>query len=85
VTTEAGATWPRRSLVVVATTSCRDHKVQMIRPRVVGVTPHVVHLDKTKVVGISTLVPCFGVSPHGVVGVKGECVFFLGGKKCANS
>jgi hypothetical protein len=31
-TSEAGARWPRRGLVVVATTSCRDNKVQMIRP-----------------------------------------------------
>jgi hypothetical protein len=31
-TSEAGARWPRRGLVVVATTSCRDNKVHMIRP-----------------------------------------------------
>jgi hypothetical protein len=31
-TSEAGARWPRIGLVVVATTSCRDNKVQMIRP-----------------------------------------------------
>jgi hypothetical protein len=31
-TSEAGARWPRFGLVVVATTSCRDNKVQMIRP-----------------------------------------------------
>jgi hypothetical protein len=32
-TSEAGASWPRHGLVVVATTSCRDNnnKVQMIR------------------------------------------------------
>jgi hypothetical protein len=29
---EAGALWPRFGLVVVATTSRRDNKVQMIRP-----------------------------------------------------
>jgi hypothetical protein len=29
---EAGARWPRCGLVVFATTSCRDNKVQMIRP-----------------------------------------------------
>jgi hypothetical protein len=34
---EAGARWPRRGLVVVATTSCRDNKVQMIRPLKCGV------------------------------------------------
>jgi hypothetical protein len=33
--TEAGARWPRFGLVVVATTSCRDNKVQMIRSLVV--------------------------------------------------
>jgi hypothetical protein len=32
-TSEAGARWPRLGLVVVATTSCRDNKVQMIRPK----------------------------------------------------
>jgi hypothetical protein len=31
-TFEAGGRWPRRGLVVVATTCCRDNKVQMIRP-----------------------------------------------------
>jgi hypothetical protein len=31
-TSEAGARWQRFSLVVVATTSCCDNKVQMIRP-----------------------------------------------------
>jgi hypothetical protein len=31
-TSEAGARWPRRGVVVVVTTSCRDNKVQMIRP-----------------------------------------------------
>jgi hypothetical protein len=31
-TSEAGAIWPRFGLVVVATTSRRDNKVQMIRP-----------------------------------------------------
>jgi hypothetical protein len=31
-TSEAGARWPRFCLVVVATTSRRDNKVQMIRP-----------------------------------------------------
>jgi hypothetical protein len=31
-TSEAGARRPRRGLVVVATTSRRDNKVQMIRP-----------------------------------------------------
>jgi hypothetical protein len=29
---EAGARWPGFGLVVVATTSCRNNKVQMIRP-----------------------------------------------------
>jgi hypothetical protein len=29
---EAGARWPRFALVVVATTSHRDNKIQMIRP-----------------------------------------------------
>jgi hypothetical protein len=33
-TSEAGARWPRFGLVVVATTSCRDNTVQMIRPYV---------------------------------------------------
>jgi hypothetical protein len=32
VTSEAGARWPRFGLVVVATTSRRDKKDQMIRP-----------------------------------------------------
>jgi hypothetical protein len=32
VTSEAGARWPIFCLVVVATTSRRDNKVQMIRP-----------------------------------------------------
>jgi hypothetical protein len=31
-TSNAGARWPRCGLVVVAKTSCRDNKVQMIRP-----------------------------------------------------
>jgi hypothetical protein len=31
-TSEAGARWPRFGLIVVATTSRRDNKVQMIRP-----------------------------------------------------
>jgi hypothetical protein len=31
-TSGAGVRWPRIGLVVVATTSCRDNKVQMIRP-----------------------------------------------------
>jgi hypothetical protein len=31
-TSEAGARWPRIGFVVVATTSRRDNKVQMIRP-----------------------------------------------------
>jgi hypothetical protein len=34
-TSEAGARWPRIGLVVVATTTHRDNKVQMIRPIVV--------------------------------------------------
>jgi hypothetical protein len=33
-TSEAGARWPISGLVVVATTSCRDNKIQMIRPLV---------------------------------------------------
>jgi hypothetical protein len=33
-TSEAGARWTRFGLVVVATTSRRDNKVQMIRPNV---------------------------------------------------
>jgi hypothetical protein len=33
-TSEAGAKWPRIGLVVVATTSLRDNKVQMIRPQI---------------------------------------------------
>jgi hypothetical protein len=33
-TSEAGARWRRFGLVGVATTSCRDNKVQMIRPLV---------------------------------------------------
>jgi hypothetical protein len=37
---EAGSRWPRRGLVVVATTSCRDNKVQMIRPIVGRVSAH---------------------------------------------
>jgi hypothetical protein len=32
-TSKAGARWPRFSLIVIATTSCRDNKVQMIRPQ----------------------------------------------------
>jgi hypothetical protein len=32
-TSEAGVRWPRIGLVVVATTSRRDSKVQMIRPQ----------------------------------------------------
>jgi hypothetical protein len=32
LTSEAGARWPRRGLVVDATTNRRDNKVQMIRP-----------------------------------------------------
>jgi hypothetical protein len=34
-TSEAGARWPRIGLVIVATTSRRDKKVQMIRPKMV--------------------------------------------------
>jgi hypothetical protein len=36
-TSEAEARWPRFGLVVVATTSRRDNKVQMIRPLKCGV------------------------------------------------
>jgi hypothetical protein len=38
MSSEAGARWPRFVLVVVATTSCRYNKVQMIRPLVPSTT-----------------------------------------------
>jgi hypothetical protein len=39
-TSEAGARWPRFGLVVVATTSRRYNKVQMIRPYIWGARAH---------------------------------------------
>jgi hypothetical protein len=55
-TSEAEARWPRFGLVVVATTSRRDNKDQMIRPLVILVPPRLGHLaPASEVVGGHTL------------------------------